>query len=1084
MPFGRGRGKKQNTKMNNTGRDIGDCQLRQVNSVSQSHRQGPSHSASNNGSTECHSAEEIRNQNVRFQGSPSEAVSTSTKLSNEQQHVISYGRGKARRKEFPKQAGTRLNEAEVQPSQDSPVGTNDLSCASVASGCTGKAAEPNKSRGSSSKQPELGCTQNLLGASTGEHEAKTPSQSSGSHYEETTSSSRNNVGEPNMVPHAANVSVMAPKLPPAKVQQSVTVTTNIFPLVVEDRLVYRYDVRVEAEPLATGGRIIDLCRGSDPDRQRKCMLLLRLALEQYRRAREMAYVYDLSTTLFTNRPLDLKEVSRISIEPSDLTDELSKMLGGNVRVRISINECVEYAHTFRLSDFTSSVTNDLNAQDRSLRQFLELLTTQSAHEAGTHYSFGSGRLFLKDGRQVGMPEKDLGDGRRLVSGVDKGVRFIGGEGASIVPALVLDSKKAPFFDDISLLDLAAEIWTGRKACPIPVLKAAEFQKFFRYVGRSLSDLMVRRSSSEKPFRISYLSKIPIRDIRTPVSKKLVRLSEQYKSMNIKIRLDLPAVVLALRNTKLYLPMEVLTVVSGQRVPLYKQTARQTKETIKLSVVKPDIRFRDILRHMEALNLHEGGRRNDFLAAFGVKVSREPLKVEANRRTLPKITFGQEFTASADQKMANWKSGEYLSPARIKQFYVLFDDENDEDNVKSFVNALRGIANSKGMVLENEPQIERVPFVKLEAYFQRLSSDPNNPTFIMYIDEREQSHDDLKLYEALYQVITQHIKANTMREAPDRPQTLENIVNKMNAKNFGQNYQIVPEAFAKNKWIGRGETLVIGYDVCHPESQATHQRRMGLPHDEPSVIGFSFNGARNPETFIGDYAYHEPRKEQVTNSILEERAYRMVKLFTEHRGSLPKLVIITRDGVSEGQIKMVVEEELDAIKVGIRNYIEHSQKPTAREPKYVVVIATKRHNKRFFEMRNGQMTNTQPGTVVDHTVTRADVTEVFMQSHRVIQGTGKLPAYTMPVNEANMTMEELQSMMMALCYEHQIVNAAISIPEPIFQADEWAKRGRNNFRAFRRRENNLPRNGESVDWNRITDELCYMNKALEKTRSNA
>lgn len=52
---------------------------------------------------------------------------------------------------------------------------------------------------------------------------------------------------------------------------------------------------------------------------------------------------------------------------------------------------------------------------------------------------------------------------------------------------------------------------------------------------------------------------------------------------------------------------------------------------------------------------------------------------------------------------------------------------------------------------------------------------------------------------------------------------------------------------------------------------------------------------------------------------------------------------------------MVEEELDAIKVGIRNYIEHSQKPTAREPKYVVVIATKRHNKRFFfEMRNGKL----------------------------------------------------------------------------------------------------------------------------------
>uniref|UniRef100_A0A914R7P2 Uncharacterized protein n=1 Tax=Parascaris equorum TaxID=6256 RepID=A0A914R7P2_PAREQ len=157
------------------------------------------------------------------------------------------------------------------------------------------------------------------------------------------------------------------------------------------------------------------------------------------------------------------------------------MLGGNVRVRIIINECAEYAHTFRLGDLASSVTNDLNAQDHSLRQFLELITTQR-----THYSFGSGRLFLKDGRRMGMPEVNLGNGRRLVSGVDKGVRFIEGKDGGIVPALVLDCKKALFFDDISLLDLATEIWMRRKARPIPQLKASEFRDFVRYVGRSLS----------------------------------------------------------------------------------------------------------------------------------------------------------------------------------------------------------------------------------------------------------------------------------------------------------------------------------------------------------------------------------------------------------------------------------------------------------------------------------------------------------------------------------------------------------------------------------------------------------------------
>lgn len=54
---------------------------------------------------------------------------------------------------------------------------------------------------------------------------------------------------------------------------------------------------------------------------------------------------------------------------------------------------------------------------------------------------------------------------------------------------------------------------------------------------------------------------------------------------------------------------------------------------------------------------------------------------------------------------------------------------------------------------------------------------------------------------------------------------------------------------------------------------------------------------------------------------------------------------------------------------------------------------------------------------------------------------------MPINEANLTMDEAQSLMMALCFTHQIVNQAVSIPEPIYQADEWAKRGRNNFKAM-------------------------------------
>lgn len=55
---------------------------------------------------------------------------------------------------------------------------------------------------------------------------------------------------------------------------------------------------------------------------------------------------------------------------------------------------------------------------------------------------------------------------------------------------------------------------------------------------------------------------------------------------------------------------------------------------------------------------------------------------------------------------------------------------------------------------------------------------------------------------------------------------------------------------------------------------------------------------------------------------------------------------------------------------------------------------------------------------------------------------------MLIDELGMTQDELQGFLNGLCYSHQIVNMAISLPEPIYQADELAKRGRNNFMAMK------------------------------------
>ncbi|KAK6108755.1 Piwi domain family protein [Brugia pahangi] len=899
--------------------------------------------------------------------------------------------------------------------------------------------------------------------------------------------------------------LMAPKLPPARQRETVIVKTNIYPLEVGNQIVYRYDVRMYASRADTSKeRTTDLCRGERDDsgvtlRHQKCMLLMRRALELYRVLNESgAYLYDLSNTLFTNEPLNKGLLPRLKISMEQLTPKLRDLIGA-CDVIVEITPCAENSHTFNVIDYCDSVTNDLARQNRSFRQFFEILTNNSALQKGTHYAFGCGKLFLVDGKKYKLGEQPLSESRTLITGVEKGIRIIERSNGSIIPALVIDLKKAAFFDAVPLADMAHNVlMKNHLSSPIPPLDANLFNHFVRKLNDIIRDLRLQHSNcTNKSFVASGLSDKPVGQIRLSVGKNTppIPMLQYYKQQGYIIRADWPAVRLITNFGTSYFPIEVLRVAPYQRVPVSKQTPSQMKDTIKECAILPHARFRDIARSLQALDLGGTTHYNSFMAAFGVRISSAPITVEGHRRLAPKVRYsdvqGGMSVVDIDARNASWRMNgkAYLVGAHLRCWFILYDDARDGDMVMTFSKTLVRECCKKGIQMM-DPIIKNVQFEQLEDCLKQIRETyPNERAFVMYIDSRDDTHDDLKLYEALHRIVTQHIHGSRAREAPKKVATLENIVNKLNCKNFGQCYGIIPESFATNKWISTGKTLIIGYDVCHPEPQPRHERRMRMPPTQPSVLGISFNGASCPETFIGDYSFQEPRKEQVTSSILEERIYWILSLFYGSRnGMLPETVIITRDGVSEGQFKMVMEDEVEAIRQGMRNFGKAEAGADNYSPNIVCIIACKRHNKRFAVENNHSLGNCLPLTVIDRDITRPDTTEFFMQSHKIIKGTGKLPAYSMPINEANLTMDEAQSLMMALCFTHQIVNQAISIPEPIYQADEWAKRGRNNFRAMLRRvggKEGLPTlDGGSIDWNRVTRRLCYMDTELELTRANA
>ncbi|MCP9262319.1 putative ATP-dependent RNA helicase DDX49 [Dirofilaria immitis] len=829
-----------------------------------------------------------------------------------------------------------------------------------------------------------------------------------------------------------SVNIMLPRLSPAKIQQKVIIKTNVYPLEITDRIIYRYDVVIEA-----CSERPHTANAARPLSSQKCMRLIDMALQRYQQLREFAYAYDSSSTLFTNQSLDLKEVSEITMSSNNF-QELREMFGSSVTISIKINECREFAHTFHTTDFGSSITSNILAQDHSLRQFYEILTNQHGLRSGLYFSFGFGRLYKEKSDNI-----KLKDGIKLLMGADKSIRFIeGNQSTGLVPALVLDGKKTPFYIEETLKNFAAEIYRPGVPNPsIPYLNGKEFECFMRYVGPTiksrvldfniremsenyslliftqistknylclkctflLPDLRLLRANNTKTFVASGLSTRPVKDLRNG----RMSLIEAYERLGINIRPDLPAVVLNSRFGSTFFRLKFYAFPyseSSKFKTSSKPEASHNESEILIgferfssfsslfilveinAVIPPKLRHKEIERHMEALNL-SGSKFNPILAAFGVRISKNPMEVEANRRMPPQIYYNPKCILNVEPNKASWNSGnnQFAAPAKIDNFHLFYDEECDE----------------KAMTWKFLPF--NLQCCDEKRYkFQSKTQEERKTNFLMYVGNQRRAHDQLKLYEAFYQVITQHVKYSTVT---DKTNSLENIVNKMNVKNFGHNYRTVPENYAIKRWLSSGNTLVIGYDVCHPEAQSAVERRLNIIFTQPSVIGFSFNAAKDPETFIGDYAFHEPKQEQVTSYILECRIFHILKLFHEMRRNLPTLIVITRDGVSEGQYKMVMVDELEAIRSGIQNYADFS-KQKEYKPKIVLLIVVKRHNKRFLLKEK--------------------------------KGTGKMPAYTLLVNEANMKMDELQAFINALCYNHQIITSAVSLPEPVFQADEWAK----------------------------------------------
>ena len=260
------------------------------------------------------------------------------------------------------------------------------------------------------------------------------------------------------------------------------------------------------------------------------------------------------------------------------------------------------------------------------------------------------------------------------------------------------------------------------------------------------------------------------------------------------------------------------------------------------------------------------------------------------------------------------------------------------------------------------------------------------------------------------------------------QYFANLATKMNAKLGGSNVELndpLPH------FGGKGHVMFVGADVNHPGA-----RNLTSPSIAAVVATMNWPAANRYAARVYPQLHRKERIVDFGNMCLE-----LVQSYAHLNNVLPDHIVVFRDGVSEGQFEMVLNEELLDLKMALQK-INYS-------PAITLIVAQKRHQTRLFlenKSDGGPTGNVSPGSVVDTTIVHPFEFDFYLCSHYGSLGTSKPTHYYVLWDEHGFTSDELQKLIYHMCFTFAQCTKPLSLVPPVYYADLAAYRGRLYYEA--------------------------------------
>ncbi|KAF5350531.1 hypothetical protein D9756_008708 [Leucocoprinus leucothites] len=441
-----------------------------------------------------------------------------------------------------------------------------------------------------------------------------------------------------------------------------------------------------------------------------------------------------------------------------------------------------------------------------------------------------------------------------------------------------------------------------------------------------------------------------------------------------------------------------------------------------------------------------------LAAFGVGVGREMATVPGRILPPPRPKYRQNVDGAdfkADKGSWNLKKVKFTRGVILENWAVLvIRDNNPTDEFKGptdpdLKGILKGFADMcgvSGMIVKTQPTIAEVSVPPksratdptrsqaIKAIREKMgSSFKVKPKLILVIlsDGDRHIYAGMKrLCDVTIDVATVCVQSGKIRSGG--PQYYANVALKINMKLGGVNHTLDATSLS---WLKEKPTMLVGMDVTHPG--------LGSVKGTPSIAAVVASYDGDHAQFPASLRMQESKKEMITH--LEDMMFERLKVYqSKNKQQLPDRVLVYRDGVSEGQFSIVIDQEKPLILNAFRRInIKY-------RPKLTIVICGKRHHTRFFptEQKDADnKANPLPGSVTDRGITSVYHFDFYLQAHGSLQGSSKPTHYFVIHDEIGFTPDKIQALTNSVCYMFARASKSVSLVSPAYYADLACERGR-------------------------------------------